>query len=115
MTKKDFIYAAVESVSKTPGLENGRHLTGRGYMYIRRGLKHRERGPAEVWNDGYKAWYFKGQRHRRGGPAVIYPDGRQEWWENGKLLKVVDPTKTAPGTKIDMRAEKKRHGKSQER
>jgi hypothetical protein len=83
-------------------LENGRHPTGKGFVYLRDGVKHREKGPAEIWNNGYKAWYFKGRKHRVEGPAVTYPDGREEWWVNGKMVKSVDPTKPTPGTKVNL-------------
>jgi hypothetical protein len=33
------------------------------------GKLHREDGPAIVWDDGDKFWYYKGMRHRIGGPA----------------------------------------------
>jgi len=96
------VTSAGESLGRAPGLQNGRYATGRGYVYIRNGLKHRERGPAETRNDGYEAWYFLGRLHRVGGPAVTYASGKQEWWENGKLLKSVDPSRPAPGTKMNL-------------
>jgi hypothetical protein len=107
MARKLPVFAATESVNRRPGMENGRHPTGKGFVYIRNGMKHREKGPAEINNDGYQAWYSLGLKHRVGGPAVTYPDGRMEWWEKGKLLKATNQTMLAPGTKVDMRAVRK--------
>ena len=47
------------------------------------GSPHRENGPAKIWPNGKKEWWYKGQRHRKDGPAVIYPDIRKEWWLDG--------------------------------
>lgn len=95
--------SAGESVGNMPRTGNGRFPTGTGYVYIRDGMKHRERGPAETRRDGYEAWYFMGLKHRVGGPAVTYPNGRKEWWVNGKLVKVEEAFGIKPGVKVDMR------------
>lgn len=40
-------------------------------------------GPAKIWINGAKSWWFKGKRHREDGPAIIYPHGYKEYWVNG--------------------------------
>ena len=45
---------------------------------------HREDGPAFIWSDGTKEWYFNDKRHRENGPAMILSDGYKEWHLNGK-------------------------------
>jgi len=102
------VQSATDNVNKKPGLENGRHLTGKGYIYLRDGLKHRDKGPAEVHNDGYQAYYYMGAKHRVGGPAVVYPNGREEWWEKGKLLRVTNPEGVPPGTKVNLQGTSQR-------
>ena len=39
-------------------------------MWFRRGLLHREGGPAIERADGTKAWFRDGLLHRDGGPAA---------------------------------------------
>lgn len=95
--------AASENVGRVRIMENGRHPTSNGFVYIRDGVKHRDKGPAEVWRNGYEAWWRMGKKHRKGGPAVTYPNGREEYWEEGRLIKVVDPNVPAPGTKVNLR------------
>jgi hypothetical protein len=89
-------------------LENGRHPTGTGYVYLKGGLKHREHGPAEIRRDGYEVWWLRGVKHRVGGPAVKYPNGREEYWVGGVLLRVVDPTKPEPGLKVNLQGKGRR-------
>jgi hypothetical protein len=92
-----------EGLGSLPKLTDGRHPTSTGYVYMRGGLKHRDRGPAETGRDGYEAWFKQGKKHRIGGPAVIYPDGRKEWWEEGNLIRVEGaPEELPPGTKLFM-------------
>lgn len=88
------------SLGGVPKMEDGRHPVPGGYVYIRGGVKHRERGPAEVMDNGYRAWWRHGKRHRRKHPAVVHPDGTLEWWEDGKLLRRVENDPTPPGTKL---------------
>lgn len=88
------------SLGGVPKMEDGRHPVPGGYVYIHGGVKHRDRGPAEVMDNGYKAWWLRGKRHRKGAPAVVYPNGNLEFWEDGKLLRKVDNSATPPGSKL---------------
>jgi hypothetical protein len=53
---------------------------------------HREGGPAVIYPDGAKVWFFNNVLHRVDGPAVEYPpneadgypDGYEEYWLAGK-------------------------------
>ena len=49
------------------------------------GERHRVHGPAEVWPDGFCAWYQNGRLHRVGGAAVIYPNWEERWYQNDQL------------------------------
>ena len=50
------------------------------------GLRHREDGPAVIYEGGGKQWYINGELHREDGPAVVHADGRKEWYINGERL-----------------------------
>jgi hypothetical protein len=54
-------------------------------------ILHREDGPAVIWEDGQKEWFYKGARHRLDGPAVIHSDRTEEWWVNGRLHREDGP------------------------
>jgi len=41
------------------------------------GKKHREDGPAAIYNNGTKEWYLNNKLHRVDGLAVEYPDGNK--------------------------------------
>jgi hypothetical protein len=56
-----------------------------GTYWFKNGKAHREDGPAEELEDGYKEWWFNGERHRLDGPACEYTDGIKEWWIEGKI------------------------------
>jgi hypothetical protein len=77
------------NIGSAPKLSNGRQLlSGNREIYIFDGQKHRDRGPAEIHPDGYKAWFKKGLRHNYSGPAIINPKERyQEFWINGKFIR----------------------------
>lgn len=80
------------NIGGIPKLSNGMHtLSGGVRIYTKGGDKHREKGPAELHPNGYKAWFYHGIRHRKNGPAVIYPDGTEEYWREGKLIHVMKP------------------------
>ena len=48
------------------------------------GELHREDGPAVIWPDGTRHWYWHGKPHRGDGPAKIRSDGKQEWYWHGE-------------------------------
>ena len=50
------------------------------------GERHREDGPAIIWNDGTESWYFNDKLHREDGPAIEYEDGTILWYINGEEL-----------------------------
>lgn len=92
--------SAGHNLGGVPRIEDGRHPVPGGFVHTRGGVKHRDRGPAEVMDSGYKAWWRRGKRHRKGAPAVIHPDGTLEWWEDGKLLRRLEKDPTPPGTRL---------------
>lgn len=81
--------SAKSNVGGIPLLSNGKNiLTGNVTVYIFKGMKHRDNGPAEIHPDGYEAWFKRGLRHRKNGPAVINPkDKIKEYWEEGKFIR----------------------------
>ena len=57
----------------------------------KKGLFHRDDGPAIIHPNGTEEWYRNGKIHRRDGPAVVRPYEKQfgtkyEWWYNGKRI-----------------------------
>lgn len=52
-----------------------------------RGRKHRDDGPAVVWKDGTKEWWFNGLRHRDGAPAIERSCGCKAWYTYGTLTE----------------------------
>ena len=90
------------SLGPVSNLGTGRIRTPHGYVYLRDGLKHRDKGPAETHEDGYKAWFKMGRRHRVGGPAVIRPDGSEEYWQEGRLLKKSGPKSVTSSKRKDL-------------
>lgn len=91
---------------------------GSTIRFLRKGLLHRDNGPAhliadqmEIWyQDGKKhrtdgpakstktkkEWYLNDQKHRIGGPAVVKPKS-QEWFVQGKLHREDGPAKIKNG------------------
>ena len=57
-----------------------------GESWFLHGVNQRNGGPANVYKDGKKEWMVHGQFHREDGPAVEYADGRRAWYLYGKLL-----------------------------
>lgn len=53
--------------------------------WYRKGLLHRDDGPAVELPDGTKEWWVNGKRHRDDGPAMICANGSRSWWQNGLL------------------------------
>ncbi len=51
--------------------------------YNKKGVLHREDGPAIEWGDD-KFWYLDGKLHRINGPAIEYSNGNKEWYLNGE-------------------------------
>ena len=60
------------------------------------GLCHREDGPAVIYADSTKAWYYQGKQHRVDGPAVILPDGIKIWCYHGKHHRIDGPATIFP-------------------
>ncbi len=48
------------------------------------GKRHREDGPAVIWEDGDQWWSLNDNLHRTDGPAVICADGTQRWFLNDR-------------------------------
>jgi hypothetical protein len=53
-------------------------------FYRKKGLYHREDGPACEFSNGDKEWWVNGERHRVDGPAIELANGYKSWWLNGK-------------------------------
>jgi hypothetical protein len=53
-------------------------------FYYKDGYFHREDGPAIIYSEKHKTWYFEGLLHNLNGPAKIWPDGREEYFIHGK-------------------------------
>lgn len=49
------------------------------------GRNHYEDGPARIWKNGQREWWFNGKRHREDGPAIIDEYGVREWYLDGKI------------------------------
>lgn len=67
---KTFVNAALNLGGTSP-VPNGTYTIGGNKVYIKNGMKHRDRGP-----------------------AVIHRDGTKEYWKEGKLIKIVKPEST---------------------
>jgi hypothetical protein len=46
-------------------------------------IPHRVGGPAAIYDNGTRLWYFHGEFHRLDGPAVEYVDGELHWYIAG--------------------------------
>jgi hypothetical protein len=61
---------------------------GTQYHY-KNGQLHCETGPAIIYGDNVKEWWFEGQSHRLDGPAVTSPSGNIhiiKWYVHGVQL-----------------------------
>lgn len=47
------------------------------------GNKHRVDGPAVIYTNGTKEWYFNNKLHRTDGPAMMLYNGSKFWFLNG--------------------------------
>lgn len=64
--------------------------------YMLDGVVHREDGPALIWADGDKIWYFNNRIHRDNGPAVERVNGEKKWVRHGKLHNKSGPAIIKP-------------------
>jgi hypothetical protein len=60
-------------------------------VWLLKGERHREDGPAEEHSDGTKVWYINGLRHREDGPAIECRDGTKFWYLNDELHREDGP------------------------
>jgi hypothetical protein len=67
--------------------------THRTITYKLNGLFHREDGPAVIYEDeSKKYWYKNGKMHKEDGPAVIYKDeSKKFWYKKGKMHREDGP------------------------
>jgi hypothetical protein len=69
------------------GVGYGRHRRDGISIYVRRGVLHREDGPAVIRATGTREWYRDGRLHREDGPAIEWSgwsDCAKEWYREGK-------------------------------
>jgi len=60
------------------------------------GKYHRVDGPAFIYSDGSKVWFFHSELHRVDGPAIIRSDGSQKWYLNGEYHREDGPAVIFP-------------------
>jgi hypothetical protein len=66
-----------------------RYVNSKGVVYYTNNNNqwHNPSGPAVIFPNGSKMWYFNGMLHREGGPAKELTSGVIEFWYKGKFLK----------------------------
>jgi hypothetical protein len=58
------------------------------------GKRHRDKGPAVIFDNGHEEWWFNGKRHRIDGLAYSSPAyglfiyDKSNWWVNGQLVVI---------------------------
>lgn len=57
---------------------------GGRYWFIEGGRNHRDDGPAIIYSNGTRHWYFYGAKHRLDGPASHYADGTKHYFIQDK-------------------------------
>lgn len=70
-------------------------VMGNGYEYYIHGNRHREDGPAVVWENGHREYWINGKLHREDGPAIDSPNYKA-YWVNGEKVTVKEVTKEIP-------------------
>lgn len=63
-------------------------------LFDKKKILHREPGPACIYDNGTRIWFFNGKKHRSDGPAAIYANGTLEWWVHGRRHKTDGPAVT---------------------
>ena len=69
---------------------NYRKNAGYETSYYLGTLRHRENGPALIYTDGCRDWWYLGQLHRDDGPARI-KNHSKEWYQHGQLHRLDGP------------------------
>jgi hypothetical protein len=72
------------------------YLSESEQSWWKRGRLDREDGPAVIKADGLEAWFWQGALHRGDGPALEYPDGLGEWCWHGARLEGRPPVPWPP-------------------
>ena len=64
---------------------------GRIY-YNKKGLRHRDLGPAYVDKFGYQCWWFNGKKHRVDGPAELWTwkEKKYCWFIDNRQYKTIE-------------------------
>ncbi len=57
-----------------------------------RDRRHRDDGPAVLYENGTKVWYRHGELHRDDGPAVEWFNGAKTWCQHGVYHRVGGPS-----------------------
>lgn len=55
-------------------------------QWYKKGLAHREDGPAFECCNGTRQWLIEGKFHRTDGPAIEYANGAKAWYINGNYF-----------------------------
>lgn len=76
---------------------------------INKKILHREPGPACIYPNNTRVWFFNGQKHRDDGPAAIYANGTVEWWVHGRKHKTDGPAATHANGSQEWWVDGKRH------
>ena len=63
-------------------------------IWYKKGIVHRDDGPARIGPNGVLYWYCNGYMHRDNGPAIQCPDGSEGWWKHGMLHRENGPATT---------------------
>lgn len=80
-TKKWYRFGDLHREGDLPAIE----WEDGGVEYYKRGMRHRENGPAIIRANGDMDWYVNDQLHREDGPARVRPNGKDEYWLNGQM------------------------------
>ncbi len=68
-------------------IEDGLYLNERGSKFwYKNGLQHREDGPAVIYCDGSKEWFYDSQIMDK--PILIDISNQEEWWYEGEKLLI---------------------------
>lgn len=79
-------------------MKNGKVIDDENNIfYYKNNKRHREDGPAVIWNNGDREWWLNDRLHRDNDkPAVIQCMGLKQWCQFGKLHREDGPAVINP-------------------